>query len=116
MPWGEVELEPEVAEWIEGLAPADFGRAETYIDLLAERGPFLDQPYTRQLRGKLRELRFRLGVTGAQVRITYFIASRRKIVLLTIFTKRRRRERSEIDRARRAMERCIAEGHSLKDG
>jgi len=39
-----------------------------------------------------------------------------EVAEVTIFTKRRRRERFEIDRAQRAMERCIAEGHTLKDG
>lgn len=29
----------------------EFGRVEFYIDLLAERGPLLDEPFTRQLRG-----------------------------------------------------------------
>jgi hypothetical protein len=29
-----------------------------YIDLLADQGPLLGEPYTRQLDGKLRELRF----------------------------------------------------------
>ncbi len=39
MLWGSIELEPEVAEWIEALPAAEFGRAEFYIDLLAGRGP-----------------------------------------------------------------------------
>lgn len=53
------------------LRPEDFATAETYIDLLAEIGPLLDEPYTRQLSGKLRELRFRLS--GRSWRITYFM-------------------------------------------
>jgi hypothetical protein len=65
-----VELEPEVR-----------------IDLLAEQGPLLSEPYTRQLDGKLRELRFRLG--GQAVR--------------------------EVDRARRALGRCIADEHTADD-
>jgi len=68
MAWGSVELEAEVAEWVKALPAAEFGRTEFYIDLLAERGPLLDQPYTRQLRGKLRELRFYLGPRGDAVR------------------------------------------------
>src|SRR5262249_54338303 len=99
MRWGSVELEAEVANWIERLPAAEFGRAEFYIDLLAERGPLLDQPYTRQLRGKLRELRFYLGARGDAVRISYFIAAGRRIVLLTVFQKQRRHERGEIERA-----------------
>src|SRR5262249_29553088 len=109
MPRGTVELEPEVANWIERLGPTDFGRAEFYVDLLADRGPLLDQPYTRQLRGKLRELRFYRF--NHAVRISYFIASNRRIILLTVFHKQRRKERAEIDHAYKVMQRCIEEKH-----
>jgi hypothetical protein len=111
VPWGRVELEPEVADWVENLPAAEFGRVEFYVDLLAERGPLLDQPYTRQLRGKLRELRFYLGARGDAVRISYFITARRRIILLTVFRKQRRQERAEIDRAYRAMQSCKEEHH-----
>jgi hypothetical protein len=40
-------------------------------------GPLLDEPFTKQLDGKLRELRFYLG--GRPTRITYWIASNRII-------------------------------------
>jgi hypothetical protein len=115
MPWGSVELEAEVAEWVEALPAAEFGRAEFYIDLLAERGPLLDQPYTRQLRGKLRELRFYLGARGDAVRLSYFISTGRRIVLLTVFRKQRRYERAEVERAYRAMQRCIEEQHVAEE-
>ena len=115
VPWGAVELEPEVVDWIRGLPDDEFGRAEFYIDLLTEKGVRLDEPYTRQLRGKLRELRFYLGSVGRAVRIAYYIASGRRIILLTVFSKQCRRERAEIARAERAMRRCIAEGHTAED-
>ena len=111
MPWGKVELEPEVADWVESLPPAEFGRVEFYIDLLAERGPLLDQPYTRQLRGKLRELRFYLGSRGDAVRISYFIAAGRRIILPTVFRKQPSQERAEVERAYRAMLRWTREHH-----
>lgn len=101
--WGEVELEPEVEAWLLGLDDETFGQARFHIDLLAERGVHLGEPHTRQLRGKLRELRI------DRWRITYFIAPGRRIVLLTVFLKRQRRERAEIDRAEQAMVRCIEE-------
>ena len=115
MPWGSIELEAEVAEWVEALPAAEFGRAEFYIDLLAERGPLLDQPYTRQLRGKLRELRFYLGARSEAVRLSYWIASGRRIILLTVFRKQRRHERAEIERAYKAMQRCIEEKHVAEE-
>jgi len=71
------------------------------------------EPYTRQLDGKLRELRFHLD--RQSVRLTYWIASGRRIVLLTTFVKNRMRAVREVDRARRAIARCIAEDHTLED-
>ncbi len=113
-PWCTVEAHPEVRTWLLGLANNEFGRARFYIDLLADRGPLLDEPYTRQLRGKLRELRFYLG--RDQRRISYFITSDRRVVLLTVFHKTRRQERAEIARAVAEMERCIEEEHTADDG
>jgi hypothetical protein len=49
------------------------------------------------------------------VRVTYWIASGRRIVLLTVFEKTRMREASEVERARRAMARCVAEEHAVED-
>jgi hypothetical protein len=114
VPWGTVELEAEVVSWVEALPDREFGRVEFYIDLLAERGPLLGEPFTRQLRGKLRELRFHLGARGDAVRLSYFIASGRRIILLTVFRKQRQREEAEIERAYRAMRRCIEERHEAK--
>ena len=113
MSWGTVEIEPEVEAWLESLPSPRFGRAERYIDLLAERGVQLGEPYSRQLRGKLRELRFDLA--GEAIRISYCIRPGRRIVLLTVFRKTRRRERREIARALRAMSRCVAERHDAEE-
>ena len=74
-----VELEPEVRDWL----TASFATAAFYVDLRAERGSTLGEPYTRQLDGKLRELRFHLA--GRAVRVTYWIAPGRRIILLTTF-------------------------------
>lgn len=113
MDWGEIETVPEFDRWCAGLTLADSAAVDRDIDLLAERGPLLDQPYTRQLSGKLRELRFHLG--RAQMRVTYDIATGRRIILLTVFRKTGRRETAEIARAERAMQRCIPEGHTAEE-
>lgn len=65
MPWGEVELEPEVRDWYLGLVEEAQARARFHVDRLADTGPILGEPHTRQLDGKLRELRFYLE--GRQV-------------------------------------------------
>jgi hypothetical protein len=113
MVWGTVELESEVRNWLERLPATQFATAAFYIDLLAANGPLLGEPYTRQLDGKLRELRFHLE--GEAVRVTYWIASGRRIVLLTAFRKTRMRERREVWRARVAMRRCVVEAHTVDE-
>ena len=100
-------------DWILHLRDTEAGRVRFHIDRLSELGPHLDEPHTRQLDGKLRELRFHLE--GRQMRITYWIAPGRRIILLTVFAKTQRQERREIVRAKHAMERCIAENHSTDD-
>ncbi len=110
---GSVELEPEVAQLLRELPDEQFGQAMFYIDLLQERGVLLDEPYTRQLRGKLRELRF--FIDSAPVRPSYFIGTGRRIIMLTAFRKTRQRETAEIERAERAMRRCLFEGHTAED-
>jgi hypothetical protein len=67
------------------------------------------------MRGKLRELRFYLGARGDAVRLSYFIAAGRRIILLTVFRKQRRHERAEIERAYKAMQRCIEEKHVAEE-
>ncbi|TWD79336.1 phage-related protein [Kribbella amoyensis] len=91
-------------EWLEGLPTSLFARAAFYVDLLADRGPLLGEPYTKQIDGKLRELRFWLEQDAL------------RIVLLTVFRKSRARETRELERARRAYRRCVLDAHTVPDG
>lgn len=111
--WGEVELEPEVRDWFEQLSGEERGHVAFYVDLLAGRGPLLSEPYTRQLSGKLRELRFYLS--GRPTRVTYWIASGRRIILLTVFVKTRAREVGQVARAVEAMRVCVTERHVVEE-
>ena len=113
MSWATVAVEPEVERWLSRLGDEDFGQAQFYVDLLEREGVALGEPYTRQLRGNLRELRFYIG--RERYRITYYIAKGRRIILLTVFKKSRQRETDEVDRANAAMDRCIEKGHSAED-
>lgn len=113
MSWGSVELEPEVRDWLEGLAGSEFGHAAFYVDLLAERGVLLSEPYTKQLDGKLRELRFDLGRQA--MRITYWIAPGRRIILLTVFAKTKDRDRAQVARAKKAMLACLQAEHYVDE-
>lgn len=108
-----VELEPEVRNWLESLSTVQFARVAFYVDLLVERGTLLGEPYTKQLDGTLRELRFHLDRDA--VRVTYWIAPGRRIIMLTVFRKTRMREDREVDRDRRALARCQAEEHTADE-
>jgi hypothetical protein len=52
------------------------------------------------------------GALGQRVRISYWIAPGRRIIMLTVFTTTRMRETAEIERAAAAMARCQREGHT----
>jgi ribosome-binding protein aMBF1 (putative translation factor) len=79
---------------------------------VGHQGALLGEPYTKQLDGKLRELRFYLERQA--VRLTYWIAADRRIILLTVFCKSRMRDERQVERARRALARCIEEAHSAE--
>jgi len=108
----EIELEPEVRSWLDCLPPERHAKVEAAADLLAERAETLGEPYSRHLGGKTRELRFHLH--RREVRVSYWLAPGRRVVLLTVFAKTRQQERAEMDRAiaaQRACERSHAAGH-----
>jgi hypothetical protein len=111
--WGQAELEPEVRDWLEGLDDQRWAQAMFHLDLLEAQGALLGEPYTRQLDGKLRELRFYCG--GQRMRVSYWIAPGRRIIMLTVFTKTKMREIAEIERAAEAMARCQGEGHVVDE-
>ncbi|MCA1838152.1 MAG: type II toxin-antitoxin system RelE/ParE family toxin [Actinobacteria bacterium] len=90
-----------VHEWLVALErsqPSEAGRVRHYIDLLEEFGVHLSEPYTRQLKGKIRELR-----PGAW-RVTYFADPARRLILLTSFRKSTRTTpKAEITKAEKLM-------------
>lgn len=108
-----IELEPEVEQWLDELGPKQFGAVAFHIDRLAAQGTALRMPISRSLDDGLFELRFDLDRQA--FRITYYFAARQRIVMLTVFRKQRMNERHETDRARRAMARCIHEGHTAEE-
>ncbi len=108
-----VELEPEVEEWLDTLSPDGFALTLPHIERLAEQGNRLRMPASKPLGDGLFELRFDLD--SVAWRIPFFFATGGRIVLLTVFRKQRMNERTEITRARAAMVRCIAEGHTAEE-
>ncbi|MBF8188425.1 type II toxin-antitoxin system RelE/ParE family toxin [Nonomuraea sp. K274] len=100
----DVELEPEVVSWLDALAKVDYAKVNALVGRLAAEAETLDEPYSKHLRGKVRELR--LTLSRRQARITYWLASDRRVVLLTAFYKTRRRETMQVDRAERVQIAC----------
>ncbi len=79
---------------------------ERHADRLADAPTTLGEPYSRHLKGPVRELRFHLGTSP--FRISYWLAPNRRIVLLTVFRKTRMREDAQVERAMRAQKECEA--------
>jgi hypothetical protein len=100
----DIELEPEVREWLQTLTLTEYSKVEA----MADHAETLGEPYSRHLSGKTRELRFHL--TRSAVRISYWLAPGARVVLLTVFRKTRQVERAEVDRAVAAQKEC-ASGH-----
>jgi len=74
-----------VEDFMDGLSKPQRAKAIALIKLLEERGTSLPFPYSSQVRGRLRELRTRLGKT--RLRILYFGDPRRTFILLHGFVK-----------------------------
>ncbi|MER5611981.1 type II toxin-antitoxin system RelE/ParE family toxin [Streptomyces sp. NPDC002215] len=106
LPW-RIEIEPEVRQWLALLADAQYDKAERAADMLAAKPTTLGEPYARHLGGKVRELRFIMD--GSAVRITYWLAPEKRIVLLTVFRKTKQRETAEVERAQLAQKVCEAD-------
>lgn len=110
-PW-LIEIEPEVLRWLDNLSDRDYLVAEHAAERLADQPTTLGEPYVRHLGGGLRELRFTLGHDSNHIRITYWLAPERRIVLLTVFRKTKMREGLEVQRASLRMKTCLAEHRS----
>ncbi|MFF3222525.1 type II toxin-antitoxin system RelE/ParE family toxin [Nocardia suismassiliense] len=93
--------------WLDTLTKAEYRAVEFKADRLADNPTTLGEPWTRHLGGSVRELRFHLS--GKAIRISYWLAPGRRLVLLTVFAKTRMRERLEVDRALHAQKVCETE-------
>ncbi|MFJ1915117.1 type II toxin-antitoxin system RelE/ParE family toxin [Streptomyces sp. NPDC088147] len=100
----DIEIEPEVKAWLDGLPREHYRAVERHADRLADAPTTLGEPHSRHLSGPVRELRFHLGPDA--VRLTYWLAPGRRIVLLTVFKKTRMREEREVQRSLWAQKEC----------
>jgi len=91
-------IEP-VKEYIDSLSVKEQEKVFSFIDLLLSRNGYLDQPYSKHIEAKIRELI--IDFSKNHHRIFYFTFTGKKIVLLHAFLKTTRRTPiNEILRAR----------------
>lgn len=87
-----------VEEYIDRLTEKQRAKVLKYIDFLRINKGYLDEPYSKHIAGKIRELRVDFGRT--RHRIFYFTFVEKKIVLLHAFLKKTQETPSqEIQRA-----------------
>lgn len=75
-----------VAEFLDSLPVETRVKVARLIDLLARYGVLLKEPYTKQVKGKIRELRVK-DKQGA-IRVLYFGFTGRRFILLHGFIKK----------------------------
>lgn len=75
-----------VREYINGLNLKERAKVLKYIDFLGQNDGKLDEPYSRHIEGKIRELR--VDFHRNRHRIFYFTFVGRKIILLHAFLKK----------------------------
>ncbi|MBU3964178.1 type II toxin-antitoxin system RelE/ParE family toxin [Patescibacteria group bacterium] len=75
-----------VKEYIDKLSKKEQVKVFTYLELLKDKKGYLDEPYSKHIKGKIRELR--VGFSKNHHRIFYFTFVSKKIILLHAFLKK----------------------------
>lgn len=75
-----------VKEYINALDTKTAAKVLKYIDFLREHKGYLDEPYSKHLRGSIRELRIDFGKD--RHRVLYFTFVKKQIILLHAFLKK----------------------------
>lgn len=75
-----------VLEYIKGLKDREEAKVLKYIEFLRSNKGYLDEPYSKHIRGKIRELR--VDFAKNKHRIFYFIFVKKNIILLHAFLKK----------------------------
>ena len=95
---GDTGKEP-VWEYLSSLDYKSRTKILKFVEFLRLNQGYLDEPYSRHLEGKIRELR--VGFGGKHHRVLYFTFVNRTIILLHAFAKNTdKTPTGEIDRAR----------------
>ena len=85
-------------EYIEGLRDKEGSKIFKYIEFLRINKGYLEEPYSKHIKGKIRELRVDFGCN--RHRVFYFTFIKKTIILLHAFLKKTNKTpTSEIERA-----------------
>ena len=77
------------ADFIDSLPFSGQAKVLRLLELLADYGVLLKETYTKQIKGKLRELR--VTDRSGEIRILYFAFSKRRFILLHGYNKKTRK-------------------------
>ena len=80
-----------VLEYIDNLNRKERAKILKYIEFLREHEGYLDEPYSKHIKGKIRELR--VDFNRNRLRIFYFIFIEKTIILLHAFLKKTEKTR-----------------------
>lgn len=87
-----------VKNFIDSLTEKEQVKVFAYLELLREKDGYLDQPYSKHIQGKIRELI--VDFARNRYRIFYFTFTLERIILLSAFKKKgRKTPKSEIRKA-----------------
>ena len=87
-----------VLEYIEKLSIKEKAKILKYIEFLRENKGYLEEPYSKHIKGKIRELR--VDFSKNRHRIFYFVFIKKTIILLHAFLKKTTKTpQSEIKKA-----------------
>ena len=75
-----------VLEYIDGLRDKEGSKIFKYIEFLRINKGYLEEPYSKHIRGKIRELRVDFGQN--RHRVFYFTFIKKTIILLHVFLKK----------------------------
>ena len=73
-------------DYIERLSDKEKAKVLKFIEFLQEKEGYLEEPYSKHIKGKIRELRIDFG--RKRHRIFYFVFIKKTIVLLHAFLKK----------------------------
>jgi Helix-turn-helix domain len=112
-----IELEAEVADWLEQLLTARFAVVAFAIHLIASYGALRADPRVQNLGGRFPPMHvMRFYADTDPMGLSYWCAPGHRTVILTVWRTACISEAAETARARRALRRCVEHSHDPHRG